>query len=154
MTSGSGRGVWAVLGGQDVTLRLPQGGGARTAALLAGLCTPGVTLWLLPGEVPQPAEEPARAERPRGPRGSGATSTSVAREPSAADAQAMAQEASSEPEFRFVRTSQLGAVLEELGDRAGLLVVDIGVPVPSAPSAPSAPSVRTLVLRRPELSSG
>ena len=70
---------------------------APTLGLLAGLCTPGTTPWVghraaLPRGTPAPA--------PRD--GTGAASGSVARQPSAADRLAMAQEADAEAEFRFV----------------------------------------------------
>jgi hypothetical protein len=55
--------VAAVLDGQDAEVALPPGGGATTTGLLAGLCTPGTTLWVSPPH-PDPAPEAPEPESP------------------------------------------------------------------------------------------
>ncbi|WP_200942532.1 MSMEG_6728 family protein [Knoellia sp. Soil729] len=103
-------------GGEDVRLpaeALPE---AKVLGLVAGLCTPGTTLWVvdLPPLAPS-GPPPAPRET------SGSVSPSAAREPSEQDRLAMAQEAESVPEFRFVRR---GRATRALADAlaAGLVV--------------------------------
>ena len=98
--------------------------------LLAGLCTRGHTLWVTPDRpgMPAPAELP---ELVRGKPGK--VSTPIAKDPTPADAAAMAAEAAAEPEFWFLParavTSAEGAGLVVLDrvDRAA--VPELGVPV-------------------------
>jgi hypothetical protein len=49
---GQAEAVAATVAGDDYELSLPLGGGASTAGLLAGLCTPGRTLWITPVQGP------------------------------------------------------------------------------------------------------
>jgi hypothetical protein len=121
--------VASLVAGRDVTVRLPPGAGATTTALLAGLCTPGTTLWVLPGTpLPDPVErvEPAPSTTPAVTRDSaGRTAPSIAREPSPADTAAMAAEAAAAPEFRFVRAAQLASTLISTSTAGvGLVVLD------------------------------
>jgi Pyrimidine dimer DNA glycosylase len=91
--------------------------------LLAGLCTPGSTLWVFPDRpgMPGPAELPTPV------RGNpGKVSVPVAKEPTPADAAAMAAEAAAEPEYAFLPVS---AVTPAATAGAGLLVLD-RVPAP------------------------
>lgn len=101
--------VATLLAGDDVRLATPATSGSHAGAdaasadpttlgLLAGLCTPGTTLWVV--DRPTLARS-APAPQPRA--GTGAVSGSIARQPSAADRLAMEQEAHAEAEFRFVR---------------------------------------------------
>ena len=87
-----------------------------SAGLLAGLCTPGTTLWVVDRAALDPVG-PAPVPR----AGNGSRSPSVARTPSTADRLAMAQEAEAPREFHFVRrelvTRELAEALE-----AGLVV--------------------------------
>jgi hypothetical protein len=82
--------------GADV--RLPDPAAASTLGLLAGLCTPGTTLWV----VDRPSL-PRSTSAPEPREGTGAVSGSIARQPSNADRLAMAEEAAAEAEFRFLR---------------------------------------------------
>ncbi|MFC7491896.1 MULTISPECIES: MSMEG_6728 family protein [unclassified Knoellia] len=102
--------------GSDVVLAGQDAPDARVLALLAGLCTPGSTLWVvdlpplpLSGPPPEPRES------------TGTVSPSTARPPSGADRLAMVQEAEVVPEFRFVRRGLVTRTLaDDLG--AGLVV--------------------------------
>jgi Pyrimidine dimer DNA glycosylase len=110
----------ALRAGEDATVSGPI---AVSTAVLAGLSTPGTTLWAFdgpaltaPGPAPAPAETLGRVSEP------------TAREPGPAELAAMATEASAVPEFAFLRTSQLtDGVVARL--RAGLVVADGPVPV-------------------------
>jgi len=102
--------------GEDVRLRSQDAPDGKVLGLLAGLCTPGTTLWVV--DLPPLAPTPAAPE-PR--ETSGAVSPSAARQPSAADRLAMTQEAATVPEFRFVRRGlATRALANQLG--AGLVV--------------------------------
>ncbi len=97
--------IEALQRGESPVVRLARGGGATTTGLLAGLCMPGTTAWVVAGDVvdlsaPAPS---APAELVEGSK----LSPSVARPPSDDDVAAMAREARAEPEFRFLRVSQL-----------------------------------------------
>ncbi|MDP9417109.1 MAG: MSMEG_6728 family protein [Actinomycetota bacterium] len=97
--------VEALRRGQSPVVRLPPGGGATTTGLLAGLCMPGTTAWVVPGEAVD-LSAPAPASRAAPVEGS-KLSPSIARPPSADDLAAMAREAQAAPEFRFLRPEQL-----------------------------------------------
>ena len=102
--------------GEDVHLDPLAAPGARSIGLLAGLCTPGSTIWAV--DLPPLA----RTGPPPEPREStGSVSSSIAREPTEADLVAMAQEAEVSPPFRFLRR---GLVTRSLADDlgAGLVV--------------------------------
>ena len=108
-----------VAAGRDVLLVARPGTGGSAAGLLAGLVTPGRTLWISPpwgpaaGPVPEVVPPPPRvvevtADRP----------PAIARPPGEADLAAMADE-TLPPEFVFA-TAERAAPLPD----AGLLVVD------------------------------
>ncbi|WP_177891157.1 MSMEG_6728 family protein [Vallicoccus soli] len=126
----------AVRDGDSYRLELAPGAGATTAGLLAGLCTPGTTLWVAPGPAlgdwaPHPGPAPADAPP-------GKLSTSIARPPTPEDSAAMAAEVTSAPEFRFLRPGQPAGPLRE---GAGLVVLDDGVEEPP-PDAADLPVLR------------
>ena len=131
--------VAAARAGRDLTLRLPPGGGATTAGLLAGLCTAGATLWVVPGSpLPTAATPPRPGPPPAAPRAKGKVSASIARPPSEEAAAAMALEAAAAPEFHFLRPHQLS---REATGGVGLVVVEDG----AGPIPPLDPPVLTLV---------
>jgi hypothetical protein len=133
--------------GRDVTLRLPPGSGATTAGLLAGLCTPGSTLWVVRGPLPRERRPRPRRALPD-ERRAGSVSASIARQPSPADLAAMDAEAAAEPEFRFVRPAQVDDAALRYG--AGLVVVDDG----SARAVPRTAAVGIPVLRLETVDAG
>ena len=106
--------------GHDVRLGPDDAPAATLLGLLAGLCTPGATIWV----VDLPAL--TRTGPPPPPREtSGAVSSSIAREPSAADRSAMEQEAELVSEFHFVRRELVSrSRADALG--AGLVVTPAG----------------------------
>jgi hypothetical protein len=116
--------IAALQDGQDARATDPVTG------LLAGLCTPGGTLWVFP----DPPGLPGPAELPVPVRGKpGKVSAPIAKEPTPADAAAMAAEAAAEPEYRFLPASALGSAP---ADGLGLVVLDrvtgrpgLGLPV-------------------------
>lgn len=112
--------VEAACAGRDLTLRLPPGGGATTAGLLAGLCTAGSTLWVVPGPA-LPAAATRPATRPLEAASRGKVSGSIARAASPDAAAATALEAAAAPEFHFLRAHQVGPTPR---DGVGLLVVE------------------------------
>lgn len=116
--------------GDDVVLDVADALEAPTIGLLAGLCTPGTTLWVV-----DRAPLPALAAAPTVRESTGAVSSSIAREPTEADRLAMAEEAARRPEFRFVRR---GLVTRALADdlAAGLVVTPRGVDPGPAPGRP------------------
>jgi hypothetical protein len=107
--------------------------GDTTTGLLAGLCTPGGTLWVTPDRPPMPP--PGELPRPVRAPGGGRVSMPIARDPTPADSAAMAAEAAAEPEFRFLpasavtpaRAGGIGLVVLDGVDPAA--VPDLGVPV-------------------------
>jgi hypothetical protein len=116
--------VAALRDGQDARAADPVTG------LLAGLCTPGETLWVTPDRPGLPAPP----QLPPPVRGApGRISVPIAKEPTAADAAAMAEEAAAEPEFRFLPAKAvdragaagIGLVVLDRVER----VPDLGVPV-------------------------
>jgi hypothetical protein len=116
--------VGALQDGQDAQASDPATG------LLAGLCTPGHTLWITPDRPGMPGPE-ALPEPVRGRPGK--VSTPIAKEPTPADLAAMAAEADAEPEFRFLPAK---AVTRDAAADLGLVVLDrvdgvadLGVPV-------------------------
>lgn len=106
--------------GHDVRLGPDDAPAAKHLGLLAGLCTPGATIWVV--DLP-PLTRTGPPPPPR--ETSGAVSSSIARAPSAADRSAMEQEAEVVPEFHFVRR---GLVTRSLADElgAGLVVTPPG----------------------------
>jgi Pyrimidine dimer DNA glycosylase len=104
--------VAAVQDGRDARASDPVTG------LLAGLCTPGHTLWVTPDRPGMPAPE-ALPEPVRG--NPGKVSTPVAKDPTPADLAAMAEEAGAEPEFRFLPATAVGA---DSTAGVGLVVAD------------------------------
>ena len=109
----------ALAEGRDVLLVVRPGGGGSTAGLLAGLSTPGRTLWVSPpwgpqaGPVPDLAPPPPRVVEAAGDR-----PPAIARPPGEEDLAAMRAE-DAEPEFVFATPASLAPV-----ERAGLVVVD------------------------------
>jgi hypothetical protein len=103
--------VAALLSGRDVHLPPMLHDESRLTGLLAGLCTPGTTLWVV--DLP-PLDR--SGPRPAPADGTGSVSPSIARAPSPADRQATMEEAQSVPEFRFVRT---GLLSREVADAVG-----------------------------------
>lgn len=113
-----------VTAGGSAELRLGDRGALTGAGLLAGMATPGGTVWVVPGEQP-PVPGLAPAARAT-PVGGSSVSPSIARPTRPEDVARVAAEAEAaeDPEFRFLRASQLdGAAVAG----AGLVVVDAGV---------------------------
>jgi hypothetical protein len=104
--------VGALQDGADAT------GPDTATGLLAGLCTPGHTLWVTPDRPGMPGPD-ALPEPVVGTPGR--VSTPIARDPSPADAAAMAEEAAAEPEFRFLPAK---AVTAADAEGIGLVVLD------------------------------
>lgn len=124
----------AVLHGRDVAVPVGTGAGGRTAAVLAYLCTGGITTWCSAGPDPAPR---AHVDAPRAAQGM--VSASIAREPSPEDTDAMDAEAAA-PEVQFVTVERwLGRNPEGVG-----LVVADGVQLPGRSRTAAAP-VLTLV---------
>ena len=120
-----------LLDGLPATVQAPQTEQLTATGLVAGLTTPGSTVWLVPGPEPTvPGPPPARrAEN----RPGSAVSPSIARAPQPEDLASVAAEvaaAADEPEFRFLRVEQLAAAGPPRG--VGLVVVDPGVAEPVA----------------------
>jgi hypothetical protein len=108
----------AVAAGRDALLVARPGTGGSAAGLLAGLVTPGRTLWAVP---PFPAAPPAPDVVPPAPRVVEAAADRpppIARPPSEVDLAAMAEEAQP-AEFVFVRADAAAPLPD-----AGLVVVD------------------------------
>jgi len=115
--------------GDDVRLE-PGYPSPGSAGLLAGLCTPGTTLWVVDRAALDPVG-PAPAPR----AGGGSLSPSIARAPSTADRLAMAQEADAVREFHFVRRELVTRELAEaLG--AGLVVTPAAADPGATPGRP------------------
>ncbi|WP_336923593.1 MSMEG_6728 family protein [Aquipuribacter sp. SD81] len=106
--------------------------------VLAGLVTPGRTVWLSPG-ARLAASSPAPAPGP--PLEGSVRSASIARQPGEADLVQVAAEAAAldDPEFRFLRPHQ---VARGLPDGTGLVVLD-----PDLGAAPTASGHPAPVLR-------
>ncbi|NYI06742.1 hypothetical protein FHU37_003685 [Allostreptomyces psammosilenae] len=143
----------AVLRGEDAAYQGPPGSGAATAALLAGVCTPGGTLWVSPGEPLDEEAAEAGADGPgrrsaaatpgrRGGRPPAAAPPSLARPPDAAAREAMAAEAGAEAEFRFVRPAGASPAAGRSGwSGLGLVVLDGVEEPPELPPAGRRPPV-------------
>ncbi|OOC54107.1 MULTISPECIES: MSMEG_6728 family protein [Nocardiopsis] len=117
-------------GGRSASLRL-TGPGDTVPGLLAGLCTPGETLWLVPG---RPPPRPRGCADPGPSEAVGRTSRSTARQPGPEDGAAMRQEAG-EPEFRFRRIAPGSGTEVPVPSSAELVVLD-GAELPEPRSAP------------------
>lgn len=115
-----------LLAGRSTELASSDRDALTATGLVAGMATPGSTLWLVPGEEPPvPGLAPPVPETPL--EGS-AVSPSIARPPQPEDVERVAAEvaaAAAEPEFRFLRLSQLDR--RRPTDGVGLAVVDPGV---------------------------
>ncbi len=109
----------AVAAGRDVLLVARPGTGGSAAGLLAGLVTPGRTLWVSPpwGAASPPAPEVVLPE-PRVVEAATDRPPPIARPPSEVDLAAMAEE-SLPPEFVFVTADALAPLPD-----VGLVVVD------------------------------
>ena len=118
--------VAELVAGRDVRLAADSPTPARITALAAGLATPGSTVWVV-----DLAPLPPAGEAPPARETAGSVSSSIAREPSAADRVAMREESDAVPEFRFLRRGRVtAAVVADLG--AGLVVAEPGAdPGPS-----------------------
>ncbi|MFC5380001.1 MSMEG_6728 family protein [Aquipuribacter nitratireducens] len=95
-----------------------------TLGVLAGLVTPGRTVWVSPGDpLPPVSPRPPAVAVVTG----SAVSPSIARPPTDADLAQVAREAAAagDPEFRFLRPHQLGE--EDGWADVGLVVVDPGL---------------------------
>ncbi len=114
----------AVLAGGSTVLASPDRDTLTATGLVAGMATAGATVWVVPGdEPPLPGgAPPVPATLVEG----SAVSPSVARAPQPVDLERVAAEAAAatDPEFRFLRRSQLGPSSTA---GAGLVVVDPGV---------------------------
>jgi hypothetical protein len=119
-----------LVGGRSASLRL-TGPGDTVPGLLAGLCTPGETLWLVPGF---PPPRPRGRADPGPSEAVGRTSRSTARQPGPEDEAAMREEAG-EPEFRFRRIAPGSGTDVPVPPSAGLVVLD-GAELPEPRSAP------------------
>ncbi|MEY9212208.1 MSMEG_6728 family protein [Thermobifida halotolerans] len=122
--------------GRDATVRVGDPHGHPAVALLAGLCTPGATLWLVPGAPPPepPPHDPTAAADFA--RTVGRISRSVARRPGPAETAATREEAFAEPEFHFRRMTPPGDTAASAPPGTGLLVVagtDLAVPGTTVP---------------------
>jgi hypothetical protein len=114
---GQAESVASVVAGRDYELQLPAGAGASTAGLLAGLCTPGRTLWITPPQGPLAATPPELVPVEPAAPVARAASVSTARQPGPEDLLAMrAEQVPSEWVFR-----RPGNALEQ---DVGLVVVD------------------------------
>ncbi|PDP89563.1 hypothetical protein CQJ94_01075 [Glycomyces fuscus] len=119
-----------LVGGRSASLRL-TGPGDTVPGLLAGLCTPGETLWLVPG---RPPPRPRACADPGPSEAVGRTSRSTARQPGPEDEAAMREEAG-EPEFRFRRIAPGSGTGVPVPSSVGLVVLD-GAELPEPRSAP------------------
>lgn len=120
----------ALLDGRSTELALPDHDALVAGGLVTGLATPGKTVWLLPGdEPPLPGPPPPAAAV----AAAGSTvSTSVARAPQPEDLELVQAEvaAGADPDFRFLRLSQLDR--EPALHGVGLVVLDPALgPVPT-----------------------
>ena len=111
-----------ILAGRSTDLATPDREVLTSAGLVAGMATAGSTVWVVPGEEPPvPGDAPAV---PPTPVGGSAASASIARPPGPEDLERVRAEVAAgagDPEFRFLRVSQLGATST---DGVGLVVVD------------------------------
>lgn len=134
--------VAAVAAGRDHVTEFPPGAGLTSTGLLAGLCTPGDTVWIssgpsLPDSPPAPPAAPVR----------GRQAPSIARPAGPRERAAMAAESAYPPEFRFLRPGQMAVLTHLLKDpttRVGLVVWETNERPEALPRLP----VPQLVLRR------
>jgi hypothetical protein len=124
---GQAAAVDALRAGRDVVLAIRPGAGGSTTGLLAGLCTPGRTLWVAPPDGPLAGPVPPIAEPPPAPpRESSAGEGPVARQPGPEDLLAM-QDEHAPSEWAFRRPG------EAVSGSFGLVVLDRPVPTWSRP---------------------
>jgi hypothetical protein len=119
--------VAAVVAGQDHVLSLPPGGGASTAGLLAGLCTPGPTLWVTPPPAPRAPQAPELVPVDPVAPVTRAVAVSTAKQPGPEDLLAMRAE-HAPPEWVFRRAG------DTVDGQFGLVVLDGAsddVPIPA-----------------------
>ena len=109
--------VAAVVAGRDHVVSLPPGGGASTAGLLAGLCTPGPTLWVSAPHPTPAAAPPDLVPFDAVPPMSRATTVSTAKQPGPEDLLAMRAE-QAPPEWLFRRPG------DAMPTSVGLVVLD------------------------------
>jgi hypothetical protein len=114
--------------GRSVTVAGEDGGALSSLGLLAGLATPGGTVWVVPGRK-LPARSPAP---PPSPAVAGSSpSPSIARPPTPGDLERVRAEVAAldDPEFRFLRPHQLGGGPghDAVWDGVGLVVLDPGL---------------------------
>jgi hypothetical protein len=115
--AGQAEAVAATVAGNDHELSLPSGGGASTAGLLAGLCTPGRTLWITPPQGPLAETPPELVPCEPSAPATRAAAVSTAKQPGPEDLLAMRAE-HAEPEWVFRRPG------EPMDTEVGLVVVD------------------------------
>ncbi|MFE1399859.1 MSMEG_6728 family protein [Nocardiopsis dassonvillei] len=132
LSDGQAAALERLVEGRSASLRL-TGPGDTLPGLLAGLCTPGETLWLVPG-TPPPRPQGSGAAAPGSSEAVGRTSRSTARQPGPEDEAAMREEVG-EPEFRFRRVPPGEGAEAPVPPGAGLVVLD-GAELPEPRSAP------------------
>nr|WP_231126682.1 MSMEG_6728 family protein [Motilibacter aurantiacus] len=137
--------VWALQDGEDAELTLTQESEVTASGLLAGLCTPGATLWVRRG--PALPHSPGAHEPHRPPAPGAKTSASIAKPPTPDAVAAMEAEATAEPEFRFLRPA---SVTRASAKGAGLVVVDVDDDEPPVELPALGLPVLTLRGARPE----
>ncbi|MDT7572238.1 MAG: hypothetical protein QOE05_2412 [Actinomycetota bacterium] len=115
--AGQAEAVTAAVAGRDHIVSMPPGSGASTAGLLAGLCTPGRTLWITPLQGPVAAKPPRLVPFDPVSVVTRAATASTAKQPAPADLLAMRAE-HAPPAWVFRRPRQ-----PVEGD-FGLVVVD------------------------------
>ncbi|WP_160050234.1 MULTISPECIES: MSMEG_6728 family protein [unclassified Nocardiopsis] len=123
-----------VRGGRSAVLHTA---GDTLPALAAGLCTPGETLWLVPGT---PPPRPESVAAPGSVASVGRTGRSTARPPGPEDEAAMRAEAR-DPEFRFRRVDPARPGRVDVPPSVGLVVLE----GPDLPEPPGAPAVLRLL---------
>jgi hypothetical protein len=130
---GQAEAVAAVVAGRDAELDLPAGAGASTTGLLAGLCTPGRTLWMTPAQGPLAATPPELTPVASSAPVSRAASVSTAKQPGPEDLLAMrAEHAPSEWLFRRPGEpveADVGLVVVDGADRLGAWTSPVDAPV-------------------------
>jgi hypothetical protein len=130
---GQAEAVATVVAGGDVELALPPGGGASTAGLLAGLCTPGRTLWITPAQGPLAATPPELVPVEASAPVSRSAAVSTAKQPGPEDLLAMRSE-HAPSEWVFRRPAEpfdgdVGLVVIDGADRLGAWTSPVDAPV-------------------------